>query len=238
MFLLHPGPGARREVVSMRKRRAIIVDDEPSVLDLLKMVLELRGYEVIAYREPVRCPIYEDHTRCGSLRPCTDVLIADYRMPKMTGIEMLEDQAHRGCKLTSRNKAIISGDLDEPALKKIGELGCAFFQKPFTLEEMEAWLIGCEERMDLTIPLGLRRKERRENVRVGVSYRGGQADQPCSATTVNRSGSGLCLKVEHAPVLHDVLTVMADIPLASKKCTVRWSEPAGDGGYYVGLSLC
>ena len=222
----------------MRRRRAILVDDEPVVLNMLKMFFELRGYDVIACREPVRCPVYEDHAKCGNLRPCADVVITDYRMPKMSGIELLEAQARMGCKLASRNKVVISGYLDEPELRKIEELGCAFLQKPFTPEELEAWLVGCEERMDLTKPLGFRRKEMRENIHVGVSYRRGTADQPCSATTVNRSGSGLCLKVEHAPVLHDVLTVMADIPLASKKGSVRWSEPAGDGGYYIGLSMC
>ncbi|MHB8846703.1 MAG: response regulator [Nitrospirota bacterium] len=222
----------------MRKRRAILFDDEPIVLDMLKMFFELRGYDVIAYGEPVRCPVYEDHARCGNLRPCADVLITDNRMQKMTGIDMLAGQASRGCKLTSRNKAVISGFLDGSELRKIEELGCAFLQKPFTPEEMEAWLIGCEERMDLTKPLGFKRKELREDFRVGASYRRDPAEQPCPATTVNRSGSGLCLKVEHAPVLHDVLTVMADIPLASKKAMVKWSKSAGDGGYYVGLSLC
>jgi hypothetical protein len=156
----------------------------------------------------------------------------------MTGIEMLEAQARMGCTLISMNKMVISGWLDEPERKKIEELGCAFLQKPFTPAEIEAWLIGCEERMDLAKPLGFKRKEERESCSLGVSYRRETADQVCAATTVNLSGSGLCLKVEEAPVLHDVLTLMVELPLRSKKATVKWSAPAGDGGYYVGLSCC
>jgi DNA-binding NtrC family response regulator len=225
----------------MRKKRAIIVDDEAVVLNLLKMFLELRKYEVIACREAFSCTIYGDHTKCDNLQPCTDVLITDNRMPKMSGIEMLEAQERMGCKLIPGNKVVISGFLDECEFKKIGELGCAFLQKPFTPEEMEAWLVGCEERMDLTKPLGSRRKEQRETCSLGVSYRKEAADPVFAATTINRSGSGLCLKVDQAPVLHDVLTLMADLhdlQLPSKKAEVRWSAPAGDGGYYVGLSCC
>lgn len=222
----------------MRKRRVILVDDEPVVLHMLKMFFELRGYDVIACREPVRCPVYGDHAKCGNLRPCADVLITDNRMPKMSGIELLEAQKHKGCRLPAGNKALISGYLDELELRKIEELGCAFLEKPFTPDEMEAWLIGCEERMDLTKPLGFKRKEQRENCSFDVSYRKDAADRVCTATTINRSGSGLCLKVEQALVLHDVLTLMAELPLTSKKATVKWAEPAGDGGYYIGLSCC
>jgi CheY-like chemotaxis protein len=223
----------------MRKRRAIIIDDEAVVLNMLKMFLELRGYEVMACREALRCADSGDQRRmCDNLRPCADVLITDNRMPKMSGVEMLEAQARMGCKLISRNKVVISGYLDEREFKKIGELGCAFLEKPFTPEEMEAWLVGCEERMDLTKPLGSRRKEERETCSLGVSYRKEAAGQVCTATTINRSGSGLCLKVEQAPVLLDVLTLMADLQLPSQKARVKWSAPAGDGGYYIGLSFC
>jgi DNA-binding response OmpR family regulator len=223
----------------MRKRRAIIVDDEQVVLNMLKMFFELRGYEVIAFREAVRCADSGDQGRmCDNLRPCADVLVTDNRMPKISGIEMLEAQARMGCTLLSRNKLMISGWLNESELTKIEELGCAFLKKPFTPEELEAWLVGCEERMDLTKPLGSKRKEERESCRLGVSYRRDAADQVCAAMTINRSGSGLCLKVEHPPVLHDVLTLMVELPLRSKKATVRWSAPADEGGYYVGLSCC
>jgi CheY-like chemotaxis protein len=222
----------------MRKRRAIIVDDEAIVLNMLKMFLELRGYEVMACREAFRCEIYGDHAKCDNLQPCADVLITDNRMPKMSGIEMLEAQARMGCKLIPRNTVVISAYLDEREFKKIGELGCAFLEKPFTPDQMETWLVGCEERMDLTKPLGSRRKEQRESCSLGVSYRKEAADLVYAATTINRSGSGLCLKVEQAPVLYDVLTLMADLQLPSKKARVKWSAPAGDGGYYIGLSFC
>jgi len=56
----------------MRKRRAIIFDDEPVVLLVLKDFFETRGYEVLAFREPVICPVY------GNTTGCTNKALAGY----------------------------------------------------------------------------------------------------------------------------------------------------------------
>lgn len=139
----------------MRKRRAIIYDDNEVILEMLKSFLANRGYEVLCFDGPSECPIYEEDARsCPKTHKCADLIITDLKMPRMTGIELLRQQAERGCKLDRKNKAIISGYAEEEDFEAIRELGCAFFKKPFELSDLSEWLEECEKRTDLSLPLG------------------------------------------------------------------------------------
>ena len=100
------------------------------------------------------CPIIEGHVEgCFRKDPCADLIITDFRMPERTGIELLEIQARRGCKLDVRNKAIMSAYIDDENKKRIESLGCSFIQKPFEFSRLSEWLDECEQRMDLSQPL-------------------------------------------------------------------------------------
>ena len=62
----------------------IIVDDEPDLLDLLKLILtEKTDYHVLTTIDP-----YEALTWCQEYP--ADVLISDLRMPQLEGIELLK----------------------------------------------------------------------------------------------------------------------------------------------------
>ena len=138
----------------MRKIRIIIFDDDVVTLRLLKILLTDRNYEVLSFNEPIICPIYEKNTgNCTKDNQCADIIITDFEMPKMNGSELLQKQSERGCKVDIRNKAIISGNIDnENVIKK---LGYAFFKKPIELSELIEWLNECEKRVDLSLPLGI-----------------------------------------------------------------------------------
>ncbi len=96
----------------MRKKRILIFEDDERILMFLKNVFEDKGYEVLAYDEPQRCPIYGDTLgRCDNIHLCGDLSLADFQMPRMTGLEMILLQEARGCKTDIRNKAILSGNV-------------------------------------------------------------------------------------------------------------------------------
>jgi len=138
----------------MRKPRAIIFDDEIILLDLFKKWMMQRGYKVLTFNEPKACQLYAKHSdKCTQEHRCADVVITDFEMPNMTGLEMLQIQHQRGCKLDVRQKAVISGDI-ESEKKMIKDIGVSFFQKPLIIPEFSAWLSECEKRMDLSAPLG------------------------------------------------------------------------------------
>ncbi len=93
----------------MRPRIIVFEDDEAS-RNLLTLVLERRGYEVISSPDPTLCPIYSNlGESCPHEDACGDFLLTDNRMPRMTGIDFVEVQSQRGCKGIVKNKAVISG---------------------------------------------------------------------------------------------------------------------------------
>lgn len=144
------------KVIAMRKRRVLIFEDDGTILMLLSSFFSKMGYEVFAYPEPIDCPLYSEGAEyCVKNEPCADLLITDYRMPKMNGTELLQVQHQRGCKLDIRNKALISGFLDEEIEALAKEMGCRVFKKPFDLSELSTWVSECETRVDISQPLGI-----------------------------------------------------------------------------------
>jgi len=101
----------------MRKKRVILFDDDPLLLNMLKTFFELKNYEVLTFNGPVRFPVYHNDKCCDDRHLCGDVLITDYKMPGMTGIELLRAQTRLECRLTVRNKAIMSGSV-APAVRR------------------------------------------------------------------------------------------------------------------------
>ena len=222
----------------MRRRRALLFDDNADVLNVLTMFFEDRGYEVLAFREPVACPVYDDGERCDKKRPCGDLMITDFEMPGMSGYELLKTQARMGCKLTPRNKAVLSGSLDPAIGDAIRRLGSATFLKPCRLGTLAAWVEECEGRMDLSQPLGLRRRERRDACRSGAMFRIEREAGLWAGEVVNRSDSGLCVRLDRPLAVAQVLSVKSGLPLPSDRLLVRWMRPDAGGAYLAGMSCC
>jgi CheY-like chemotaxis protein len=222
----------------MRKRRAILFDDDPAILNVLTLFFEERGYDVIACREPVACPIYDSGDRCDKNSPCGDLMITDLEMPRMSGLELLKLQIRRGCTLTIRNKAVLSGNLDPAALDTIRNMGCAAFPKPCRISTLAVWVGECEQRMYLSQPLGVKRRERRDACCSPAVFRIERETDFCSAEIVNRSESGLCVRFDRPLTAAQVLSLQSKIPLRSDRLLVRWMRPDAGGGCLAGMSCC
>lgn len=221
----------------MRKPRAIIYDDDISILGMLKNYISLRGYEVISFSEPVICPVYERHEDCTEVCPCADVIITDFKMPKMSGIELLRQQFRRGCKIDIRNKAVISGYMDDDVKQKIKELGCSSFQKPFKLSELSGWLDECEKRFDLSQPLSGIEKRRhiRHPYHNRIEYYCYHHDISEVSKSINLSESGICLSLLQEHSQGQNITINSGIPADSQKATIRWIDKLQDNSYIAGL---
>ena len=91
-------------------------------------------------------------------------------MPQMTGIELFQLQAQRGCKIDRKMKAIMSGRTDAKFLKQCEDLGYRFFEKPFECSDLTEWLGECEKHFDLSRPLVGEEADRRFDFKQDIEY--------------------------------------------------------------------
>ena len=224
-------------MTELRKPRVIIYDDDPLILNMLEKYFSLKGYDALAFSEPASCSIYEDSAEsCSNLYPCADIMITDFDMPHMNGVEMIESQKARGCRLEARNKAVMSGFMEDEHREKALGMGCAYFKKPFLLTDLDPWIMECENRMDLTVPIGIRRREIRRPVNDEVAYRCGNCEEKRSAVVTNVSESGICLKVrESFPCGEESVFINDDYTSSCQSAEVRWIKREDEDSFAVGL---
>ncbi len=129
------------------KTRAIVLDDDDILRDLIYDILKNRGYDAHASSEPLFCPVYLDsECPCSDEHICTTIIITDINMPNMTGLEFIEHQKSMGCKV--QNVAVMSGKWTDEEREHAKRLGCHMFKKPFKINEIEKWLDECEKKLD------------------------------------------------------------------------------------------
>jgi CheY-like chemotaxis protein len=221
----------------VRKPRALIFDDNESILGILEKLLSKRGYEVLSFAVPTSCPIYgNDAESCSNLYPCADLIVTDFHRSRMNGIELLERQRRKGCLLNPANMALISGYLNHENKGRINELGCAFFQKPFSLTNLLPWLTECEGRMDLSRPVGIKRSEPRRVVKEKIACHVGVDDAILEGAVLNTSDSGLCLEIGNPLPSDQRVTVSTGLPDGCQTAAVRWVKKTDDDAFLVGLN--
>jgi DNA-binding NtrC family response regulator len=117
-----------------KKHRILIADDEPEVVNLVQMVLELAGYAVVsAINGPQTIDVVEADP--------PDLILLDVRMPKMSGLTVLE-HFQKDPKLASVPVIMLSVVTTYPEVRTALQLGAlAYLPKPFELKEMSR-LVG------------------------------------------------------------------------------------------------
>ncbi len=134
----------------MRRLRALVFDDDDGLRELLTLLLQARGYEVFSYAEPIHCPVYDLlDCACGSGFVCADIVVTDLQMPRVSGLDLVEQQRTRHCRIDADNVAVMSAGWTPEDLDRAEELDCRVFHKPFALAEFRAWLDACDKRARL-----------------------------------------------------------------------------------------
>jgi DNA-binding response OmpR family regulator len=111
------------------KRHVLIVDDEPAVRHMVRGVLESTGFECAESENGASALEWlKDHH--------TDIIIADYQMPIMNGLILLEKVQNSLNGHTPR-VIMLSGLIDEKEKLKAIDLGAyAIIDKPCNFREL------------------------------------------------------------------------------------------------------
>ena len=122
------------------ERKALIIDDDVYCLDILLGYLSDKDFSVISSLSPA-CPMLEQNLdTCPMQTPRYDIVLSDYHMPGMTGLEFFEYQRQRGCKVPSDHKALISGDISLQDQAIAESSGYKVFHKPTPLNLIDSWI--------------------------------------------------------------------------------------------------
>ena len=109
-------------------KKILLVDDEPSVLFALKLLLQAFGHTVIDVSNPV---LVSEELR---VRADIDLIMCDLRMPAMDGMEVLRDVRRT---LPNLPFILMSGHASNEEAEEVFTLGHAgFLAKPFSVEEL------------------------------------------------------------------------------------------------------
>jgi CheY-like chemotaxis protein len=123
----------------VKAMKVMILDDAPFILSLLAHIFHHRGYEVATYSNPTACPIYNESCQCQREQPCANIVISDYDMPLVNGLEFFEALRGKGCKCP--HMALVSGSLpDRDIMDRVAKLGVRFFTKPLHRNQIIDWL--------------------------------------------------------------------------------------------------
>ena len=130
-----------------RNQRIILFEDDQNIRGVLEQLLKVNGHEIFTYEDPSLCELQHLHDcQCEENEICADIIITDIDMPNVSGLEFVDSQMRKGCKI--QNIAVMSGAWSEEKMEQARNLGCEIFQKPFSLSSIAEWVDKCVESMD------------------------------------------------------------------------------------------
>jgi CheY-like chemotaxis protein len=111
----------------------LVVDNEPAVLNLVKLILEAAGYVVLTACNGRQALVF-----CKNRNRAIDLLLTDINMPDISGLEL----ACQVSQIVPRLPVIFltGGRVDNPGIELLRRAGpfsdCEVISKPFTSPEL------------------------------------------------------------------------------------------------------
>lgn len=153
--------GDKMEKFSPKGKLVLVVDDEPRMVEFIRMNLELEGYRVSTAgngREALK-RLRED---------LPDLVLLDVMMPEMDGFETLREIRH----VSAVPVIMVTVRGDEPDLIRGLELGADdYIPKPFSPRELLARIKAVLRRAEMPVPTGRKRIVVDENLTIDLAKR-------------------------------------------------------------------
>ncbi len=223
----------------MRKPRVVIFNYSEHSQHELTTFFHNNGYETFIVMESVTCPIYSknENKTCANPVLCCDIMVAVQDVEQGKSVDLFNRQLRIGCKLTSRNKTIITRRLVRDTFDHVHAGEITIFGNPPDFSVFEAWVKDCESRMDLTQRLAVMRRANRDASSKHVQFRLLGVDVDIDAQAVNVNSCGICLKtsnqLKRGQVLHFVDQSLAD----AEEGIVQWAKKLEDEWYLAGVTF-
>jgi len=136
---------ARKDAATGFRARVLVVEDEPTVAQLVADVLEEEGHEVetvLDSREGLE----------QARRKTYDLLMCDLRMPRLDGRALYETLLRSGTDLRGRVIFITGDTLSPRTLDFLEKNDLPYLAKPFLVEELKAAVSRVLARLDTSKP--------------------------------------------------------------------------------------
>lgn len=118
-------------------KQVIVIDDEAMIRDSIKQLLEIEGYEVQCFNDPLSA-------LSKLTRRFNGVVISDINMPKMDGLAMLEQVRAFDSELPV---IFLTGFADVSVAVKAMQLGAYdLFEKPLNEQLLDCLARACDKR--------------------------------------------------------------------------------------------
>jgi DNA-binding response OmpR family regulator len=115
-------------MATIAKKRVLLVDDDPEIIESVRAALMMRGYEVLVAWDGA-----EALSRVERDRP--DLMVLDLVMPRRSGLTVLERMHRTGMRSTP---IILMTGTDEQRHRDAAQLRgvSVFLSKPFAIEQL------------------------------------------------------------------------------------------------------
>lgn len=124
-----------------------LYEPNPSLQRLLKTFIECRGHRVKVFTEKYSCNLHAlNASHCPSEKSCADVVIINTKMATREHLQILADQADKGCKFIKQNKAIMSDVFTDILEQSVRDLGFSPMSQPLKMAQLAGWLNKCAGR--------------------------------------------------------------------------------------------
>jgi CheY-like chemotaxis protein len=127
--------------------RVLVFDDEECIRYMLDFMLTKAGCEVFTFDDPTSFSRYRhEGCTCDFTHACSDILISDICMPRVSGLQLIENLKKTNCRIP--HMALMSGNWAAGDWERAQQLGLPVFEKPFKMNDFRLWIECCRE----TIP--------------------------------------------------------------------------------------